>query len=178
MTPTQERLHKEHVERRQRLWPMRAAMNAELVSAPKEIPPAAVLAVVISALPEPPAYRYRPVLQIVHSIDEVEGVYIPLPRILGVVSRYYDVSVQLIRSDIRQAWVVRPRQVVAYLCRQLTTYSYPQIGRALRKDHTSALSAVHRVQKLLAEGDAQLAQEIESIRKQLEAVPQRLEQPA
>lgn len=165
MTPTQERLHKEHVERRMRLWPKPVERFVELAPAPKESPPAAVMAIVISALPPPKPYK--PILQVVHSIEELDGDFIPMSRIVGVVSRYYDVSVQLIRSDIRQAWVVRPRQVIAYLCRQLAAFSYPQIGRALNKDHTSALSAVQRVQKLLADGDAQLAREIESIRSQL-----------
>lgn len=79
-------------------------------------------------------------------------------RILAEVSCYFMVSVIDIKSHRRTANVMRPRQCAYYLARKLTLLSMPDIGRRIGdRDHTSVISGVKRVDKLIANGDTALA---------------------
>lgn len=52
----------------------------------------------------------------------------------------------------RRQKVVFARHVAMYLCRKYTTHSYPEIGRAFSKDHSSAIHAVQKIEKHFAIG--------------------------
>jgi chromosomal replication initiator protein len=86
--------------------------------------------------------------------------------VMGVVARRYDVSIIELLSDRRRASIVEPRHVAMFLARRCTLQSLPQIGRAMRRDHTSVWHAEQRVrQRMAAEPDfaalvEQLAAEI------------------
>jgi chromosomal replication initiator protein len=59
------------------------------------------------------------------------------------------------------------RQVAQYLCKQLTTKSYPDIGRAFGgRDHTTVIHAVRNVENLLPR-DPALVEAIEILKRQL-----------
>jgi chromosomal replication initiator protein len=59
------------------------------------------------------------------------------------------------------------RQVAQYLCKQLTTKSYPDIGRAFGgRDHTTVIHAVRNVENLLPR-DPALAEAIAILQRQL-----------
>lgn len=74
-----------------------------------------------------------------------------LPSIRRVVCSHYRVSQTELLSRRRTADVVLPRQIAMYLARNFTIQSMPQIGRATgRKDHTTVLHAVRKVERLLA----------------------------
>ena len=49
--------------------------------------------------------------------------------------------------------IARARQVLAYLLHEGGLMSYSAIGRALRRDHTTIMSAVRRISSLRAAGD-------------------------
>lgn len=67
--------------------------------------------------------------------------------IIRAVCRRYKVTRIDIMSRRRTANIVRPRQVVFYLARHLTTMSLPEIGRLCGgKDHTSVLWGIHRIE--------------------------------
>lgn len=84
-----------------------------------------------------------------------------------VVCQYYGVSIVEVMSARRYAKIVRPRQVVMYLARELTVISLPQIGRALGgRDHTTVLHAWRKLCKLVNE-DEHLAGEISAIKAML-----------
>ncbi len=55
-------------------------------------------------------------------------------------------------SDRRVAKVSLPRQVAMYLSKELTTNSFPAIGRRFRRDHTTVLHACQKIKALLAKG--------------------------
>lgn len=59
-----------------------------------------------------------------------------------------------------------PRQVGMYLCRELTSKSFTQIGRAFQRHHTTAIHACRKVPWRM-ERDAQLRQRVESIKEGL-----------
>jgi chromosomal replication initiator protein len=71
-------------------------------------------------------------------------------------------------SSRRTANVVRPRQVAMYLAKILTLRSLPEIGRRFGgRDHTTVLHAVRKIETL-AGNDSALAEEIESLKRQLQ----------
>ena len=54
-----------------------------------------------------------------------------------------------LKGDRRQRTVARPRQLAMYLARTLLAHSYPEIGRACGRDHTTVIAACQRIQELL-----------------------------
>jgi len=73
-------------------------------------------------------------------------------------------------SERRTRAVARPRHVAMYLAKQLTTRSYPDIGRRFGgRDHTTVLHAVKRIEALKAT-EAGLATDLETITRKLSKV--------
>ena len=69
--------------------------------------------------------------------------------IIKVVSEHFGVRPEDVTSKKRNSEFVLPRQIVMYLCRQLTDTSYVNIGKLLsKKDHTTI---IHGVNKIIAE---------------------------
>ncbi len=65
---------------------------------------------------------------------------------------HFDVKVQDLKSAKRARAISLPRQVAMYLCRKLTSASYPEIGRALGgRDHTTAINAFRKISERLNE---------------------------
>lgn len=72
-----------------------------------------------------------------------------MSEILQVVARHNLISVEDIKSPKRNRNIAWPRQMAAWLCRQMTPCSYPEIGRAFgNRDHTTILFAVQKVASL------------------------------
>ncbi|MGE8129042.1 helix-turn-helix domain-containing protein [Methylobacterium sp. NPDC080182] len=81
----------------------------------------------------------------------------PMVRLMSRVARATGITVTDIRSDRRQANVVKARQILFYVARTLTTYSLPEIGRRSGgKDHTTVLHGVRRVQAVVDRLDIEL----------------------
>ena len=84
------------------------------------------------------------------------------------VARQYNVSRSDLLSSRRTANVVRPRQVAMYLAKVLTLRSLPEIGRRFGgRDHTTVLHAVRKIEALTGT-DAAFAEEIDSLKRQLQ----------
>jgi chromosomal replication initiator protein len=80
------------------------------------------------------------------------GSLVPVSRIKRRVAAMFDVSVEALEGPSRHRSVARPRQVAIWLCKQLTRCSFPDIARRFGgRDHTTAMHAVKRVERLLAE---------------------------
>jgi chromosomal replication initiator protein len=100
-----------------------------------------------------------------------EGEVIPvIPKfsaIMGTVCKRYDVTQIDLVSSRRTKDVVLPRQVLMYLARHLTAMSLPQIASRLGgRDHTTAISGVNKIKRLIAE-DARLSADIDNIKWEL-----------
>jgi chromosomal replication initiator protein len=93
---------------------------------------------------------------------------VKIEDIQRIVARHYNVSRGDLLSSRRTANVVRPRQVAMYLAKTLTLRSLPEIGRRFGgRDHTTVLHAVRKIENLVG-NDAALAEEIESLKRQLQ----------
>jgi chromosomal replication initiator protein len=101
-------------------------------------------------------------------IRPAEPKRVRIEDIQRVVARQYNVSRSDLLSSRRTANVVRPRQVAMYLSKILTLRSLPEIGRRFGgRDHTTVLHAVRKIEALTG-NDAAFAEEIESLKRQLQ----------
>jgi chromosomal replication initiator protein len=92
---------------------------------------------------------------------------VKIEDIQRIVSRHYNVSRSDLLSARRTANVVRPRQVAMYLAKTMTLRSLPEIGRRFGgRDHTTVLHAVRKIEHLVG-SDQTLAEEVESLKRQL-----------
>lgn len=80
------------------------------------------------------------------------------------VADHFNLKVADLKSDKRLKTFVQARQVAIWLCRDLTSASYPDIGNKFGgKDHSTVIHATKKIERQMAE-DPQLAGTIETIR--------------
>lgn len=92
---------------------------------------------------------------------------ITIDEIQRKVADHYNIRMADMHSARRARQVARPRQVAMYLAKQLTARSLPEIGRKFGgRDHTTVMHAVRKVEELMTD-DAQIAQDVEIIRRAL-----------
>ena len=71
-------------------------------------------------------------------------------RIQRVVCDYYKISIEQMKGKNRNNEVNFPRQIAIYLCRELTTESFPKIGSYFGcRNHSTIISAYQRIEKEL-----------------------------
>ncbi len=101
-------------------------------------------------------------------IRPAEPRKVKIEEIQRVVARRYNVSRGDLLSSRRTANVVRPRQIAMYLAKTMTLRSLPEIGRRFGgRDHTTVLHAVRKIEGLVG-NDGALAEEIETIKRELQ----------
>jgi chromosomal replication initiator protein len=84
-----------------------------------------------------------------------------------VVADHFGLKQADLLSERRTRAITRPRQIAMYLCKQLTTRSYPDIGRRFGgRDHTTAIHAVNRITELMG-SDEQIARDVEALTRKL-----------
>ena len=75
------------------------------------------------------------------------------------VSDYYKIKVAEFFSKKRTRAIARPRQVAMWLCREVTSHSFPEIGDAFGgRDHTTVMYAVKKIEKKLRAKDVSLTE--------------------
>jgi chromosomal replication initiator protein len=94
---------------------------------------------------------------------------VTIEEIQKKVAQHFNIRLADMHSARRARNVARPRQVAMYLAKQLTTRSLPEIGRKFGgRDHTTVMHAVRRIEEL-RQTDANLAEDIELLRRMLES---------
>ena len=74
-----------------------------------------------------------------------------LKRIVRIVADVYACPVDDIMGHSRNADIIEARHHAMWLCAKETSLSYPQLARAFRRDHTTILHAVRRVNAIKGE---------------------------
>ncbi|MDY0211908.1 MAG: chromosomal replication initiator protein DnaA [Desulfuromonadaceae bacterium] len=83
------------------------------------------------------------------------------------VTNYFNIKISDIKSAKRTKKFVYPRQIAMYLCRQLTSSSYPEIGEYFGgKDHSTVIHAIKKIDAELITNTS-LKQSIKNIRNTL-----------
>ena len=87
--------------------------------------------------------------------------------IINVVSEHFGVNPDDITSKKRNSEFVQPRQVVMYLCRELTDTSLTTIARLLgKKDHTTVIHGINKISEEINSNE-ELKNKIEIIKKKI-----------
>ena len=99
-------------------------------------------------------------------IGEKNDIY----RIQKIVSEHFQISVDDIRSKKRSSNISFPRQIAMYLCRTMTTESFPKIGIEFGgKDHSTVMHSVEKIEKELKD-NKDLSNIVEKLKKNIGVV--------
>ncbi len=86
--------------------------------------------------------------------------------VIRTVSDHCKIPVSDIKGKRRQRAIVRARQLAMFLAREVLDSSYPEIGRAFAKDHTTVLAACRKIESLV-EDDLEVKTLLEALRRKL-----------
>jgi len=89
-------------------------------------------------------------------------------KILTAISERSQISVKRLRGSERNTHIVVWRQLVHYLCRELTSLSFPVIAKAVNRDHTTLLNSIRRIEERMNK-DPALRNYINRVRDELKA---------
>lgn len=85
--------------------------------------------------------------------------------IINIVCEYYDVNPIDITSKKKNSEFIQPRQVIMYLCREFTNYSYKEIANFLgKRDHSTIIHGDKKIKEEILVND-DLKNKIEKIKK-------------
>src|SRR5579883_103786 len=106
---------------------------------------------------------------VLHDLLRANDRRVTIEEIQKRVAEHYSIRLADMHSPRRARLVARPRQVAMYLAKQLTSRSLPEIGRKFGgRDHTTVMHAVKKIEELRAT-DSSFAEDIELLRRMLEA---------
>lgn len=155
----------------------RYARPSELIQIVPEQEPAVERKLTIGGAPVKSALAI--VLEYTRQIRELNRdalVIVPPPppkrpsvsRIILETAGHFEVNVNDILSERRTHGVVFPRQIAMYIAKTLTLRTLPDIGRRIGgRDHTTVIHAIRKIQRLIASGDTDLANDIQAITARL-----------
>jgi len=94
---------------------------------------------------------------------------VTIEEIQRKVAEHYNVRLSDLIGPKRMRTIARPRQVAMYLAKQLTPRSLPEIGRRFGgRDHTTIMHGVRKIEELMAT-DSQLSDDLQMLRRLLQA---------
>ena len=94
---------------------------------------------------------------------------VTIEEIIRKVADHYNLRMSDMISSRRSRTISRPRQLAMFLAKNLTSKSLPEIGRRFGgRDHTTVIHAVKKIEELKNK-DLQIAEEVEILRRMLEA---------
>jgi chromosomal replication initiator protein len=106
--------------------------------------------------------------------ETLRGIYddahrsLDIKQIQKVVADFFKIKVSDLKSKSRKKEVTTPRHIAAYLCREFTTSSLPEIGRAFGgRDHTTVIHSVDKIKGDI-ETNTSLYNQITEIKKELD----------
>lgn len=100
-------------------------------------------------------------------ISKKQGNHITIDIIQDIVSSYFNLRVEDLKSQRRTRNVAHPRQIAMYLSRKLTDMSLPKIGEEFGgRDHTTVIHAYEKISENLKTDDS-LQHTINDISKKL-----------
>jgi chromosomal replication initiator protein len=91
---------------------------------------------------------------------------VSLDSIKRAVAGYFNIRITDLSSGRRTRTLARPRQIAMALAKELTQHSYPEIGEAFEKDHTTVLHACRKVDQLRNE-DERVREDYENLQRLL-----------
>ena len=103
--------------------------------------------------------------ELLSDLLQINEKKISIALIQQQVSLYFNLKVTEMSSPRRSINIARPRQIAMYLCKEATSFSYPEIGKAFGgKDHTTVMHAVKKIEALSI-ADFKLKKDLIDLRK-------------
>ena len=103
--------------------------------------------------------------ELLSDLLQINEKKISIALIQQQVSLYFNLKVSEMSSPRRSINIARPRQMAMYLCKEITSFSYPEIGKAFGgKDHTTVMHAVKKIEALSI-ADLKLKKDLIDLRK-------------
>ena len=100
-------------------------------------------------------------------ISNKQGTHVTIEIIQDIVSSYFNLRIEDLKSQRRTRNVAYPRQIAMYLSRKLTDMSLPKIGEEFGgRDHTTVIHAYEKISENL-KSDEELQSTINDISKKL-----------
>lgn len=94
---------------------------------------------------------------------------VTLEIITKTTAEFFNLRISDLTGKRRTADIARARQIAMYLAKNLTTKSLPDIGRAFGgRDHSTVIHAVRKIDDLIVH-DSSVAEDIETLRRRIEA---------
>ncbi|MBN8968961.1 MAG: hypothetical protein J0G95_10925 [Rhizobiales bacterium] len=157
MTPSQLAFHEAH----------KARMARFAAAADRNSPPVPLSRPIASAVAVLPVSNDA--MKEAHRAFTLDGFgYVPpVQAIQRAVAAYYGHSLLDLMSQRRTQKLALHRQVAMYLAKSMTEKSFPEIGRCFKRDHTTVLYAVNRIDDML-KARPDLVNDMKSIRALLE----------
>ena len=78
-------------------------------------------------------------------------------------AKFYNLNLEEMKRRTRKAEIAKPRQIAAYLLRDMVGLSFPSIGRMFGLDHTTVLYAFEKISDGITK-DEVLKGQIDSIK--------------
>lgn len=92
---------------------------------------------------------------------------ISIDTIQKVVAEFYNISVSDLKNKKKDKKTVVPRQIAVYLCRELTEYSFMEIGQEFGgRDHSTIMHSNTKISEQI-KTDSTLAQKIQMLEKEI-----------
>lgn len=128
---------------------------------------------VIDLEPPPPPVEKPPTAEIIpiptETMADLIGECPRMRTILDIVCKFYDVTPVDVCSDRRTLRIIKPRHVVMYFARKLTTNSTTAVGRILGgRDHSTVIHGARNIEAGMKR-DERLADEIEVLSLHIKA---------
>lgn len=94
---------------------------------------------------------------------------VTIEEIQRKVAEHYNIRLSDMIGPKRLRNIARPRQIAMYLAKQLTPRSLPEIGRRFGgRDHTTIMHGVRKIEELMST-DSQLADDLQMLKRLLQA---------
>jgi len=84
--------------------------------------------------------------------------------VIAKVAEFYNITIRKLIGPGRSKWVVRPRHVAMWVCRNVLTMSFPEVARLFERDHSTVMDACDSVSRNLR-SDTKFADELDSVVK-------------
>ena len=99
--------------------------------------------------------RIRLIARLLERLEQRRGIMErsaqpSVEAIMRATCAHFGVALIDMLSERRLKAIMRPRQIAAYLAKQITTQSLPQIGRRMRRDHTAIMHSIRKIEALRA----------------------------
>jgi len=93
--------------------------------------------------------------EIIDNIIQQSSKNITASQIIKAVADFYEITLPELTNRSRKKSVVEPRQVVAFLLRDLLDMSYPDIGEKLgKRDHTTAIYSCGKISREISKNQS------------------------